>query len=141
MNCTICNNILTGNQTKYCSNACKQKAHYNKIKEQSNTYHSQTLRGLKRKIKFINLLGGKCSSCGYKDNISALDFHHKNPRNKSFSLDLRQLSNTKESTLLLELNKCEILCANCHREKHYPEMELKNVLKIIGPVSPLTHNQ
>ena len=75
--CIICSTPLYGQQLKYCSNACKQKDHYNKVKYQPNTYHSQTIRGLKRKMHFVNYLGGKCEKCGYDKNLSAFHFHHK----------------------------------------------------------------
>ena len=51
--CTICSNALQGQQQKYCSNKCKQKDHYHRVKEQTNTYHSQTTRALKRKLKRV----------------------------------------------------------------------------------------
>ena len=94
--CTICNEELQGNQQKYCSNACKQKAHWHKIKEQTNSYHSQTKRAMRRKLNFVNKLGGKCSVCGYNKNLAALEFNHLDTTIKSFNLDSRKLSNTSE---------------------------------------------
>lgn len=73
--CTICLNALQGQQQKYCSNKCKQKDHYYRVKEQTNTYHSQTTRALRRKLKLIEMMGGGCANCGYAANISALHFH------------------------------------------------------------------
>lgn len=131
-NCQICNERLQGNQQKYCSNKCKQKGHWGKVKEQPNSYHSQTIRGLTRKVEFINLKGGSCNMCGYNSNISALEFHHRDPSTKVFSIDTRKLANTNRDTLLIELNKCDLICANCHREHHYPEMKRTNVLKILA---------
>ena len=129
--CIICSKDLQGNQQKFCSNSCKQKEHWNKIRQQPNTYHSQTLRSWKRKLKFINMLGGCCNKCGYKTNMAALEFNHINPSSKLFALDSRKISNTNEKLLLEELKKCELLCANCHREHHYPEMNTSFVEKII----------
>lgn len=129
--CESCNKNLQGNQRKYCSGACKQKAHWYKVKEQRNTYHAQTIRALTRKIEFINKLGGCCTVCGYNKNISALDFHHINSEQKSFPLDAKRLSNTNKNKLLEELDKCVLICSNCHREHHNPEMELSNVLNIL----------
>jgi hypothetical protein len=132
--CVICSKELQGNQTKYCCNNCKQKAHNTNVKRQHNTYHSQYLRAWSRKLKYIEILGGACSECGYKNNIAALEFNHIDPNNKAMKLDARKLSNTKEETLLQELGKCNLLCANCHREHHYPEMELSNVMRICSSV-------
>lgn len=132
MECTICKKELKGNQRKYCSGSCKGIAHWRAKKVQQNTYHSQTLRAFSRKLKFVEQLGGGCSKCGYSENLAVLDFHHKDPSTKSFSLDARKLSNTKESELLKELVKCELLCSNCHREEHYPEMKVLNIKKILN---------
>jgi hypothetical protein len=49
MACIVCNSELTGQKKMYCSNACKQKHHYDRIKEQTNTYHSQTIRSFQKK--------------------------------------------------------------------------------------------
>jgi len=51
--CVVCLEPLHGNQQKYCSGRCKQKGHYNKFKSQTNTYHSQTIRGLEKYILLI----------------------------------------------------------------------------------------
>lgn len=92
-----------------------------------NNYKQQKLRGLKRKLEAIESLGGSCSKCGYNKNISALDFHHLNPKEKDFSLDIRKFSNFSNGKLLKELDKCVLLCANCHREEHNPSLDRKNI--------------
>ena len=71
------------------------------------------------KIKAVNYKGGKCELCGYKKCIWALDFHHKNPKEKDFSI--AQNSTFKWEKIKLELDKCIMICSNCHREKHYEE--------------------
>jgi hypothetical protein len=126
--CVICEKELDGNKRIYCSNNCKSKGHYNKNK-QNNTYHSQTIRGLKRKLKLIDIKGSKCNKCGYDKNIAALEFNHLCC--KSFSLDMRVLSNNKWEIILEEANKCELLCANCHREHHNPELNSDNIQNIL----------
>lgn len=131
MNCKICNKELTGNKKMYCSNKCKQKAHYLKHKN-SNTYYSQTNRGLIRKLKLINLKGGGCSKCGYNKNIAVLEFHHQCC--KSFPLDMRTLSNSKWESIEKEADKCVLLCANCHREHHNPESKIENVINIVEDI-------
>ena len=62
MNCVVCNEGLSGQKKMYCSNNCKQKHHYDRVKEQTNTYHSQTIRAYKRKIQLIEILGGYCKN-------------------------------------------------------------------------------
>ncbi len=61
----------------------------------------------------------KCNKCGFS-HPAALDFHHKNSSEKEFNLGNIRLSVSKEK-FLKELEKCEVLCANCHRIHHYEE--------------------
>jgi len=70
-----------------------------------------------RKILMIKYKGGKCERCGYNKCIQALEFHHKDTTKKEISIN-----NVKKSTLEAfkkEVDKCTLLCANCHREEHY----------------------
>ena len=83
-----------------------------------NDYGYQKLRGLKRKLFLINLKGGKCERCGYDKNISAFDFHHRDPKNKDSQLDMRHLSNSNMNWIIEEFEKCDVLCSNCHRKWH-----------------------
>ena len=66
--------------------------------------------------------GGCCENCGYDKNLAALQFHHRNPHEKTFGLDVRKLSNTRWDSILIEAEKCDLLCGNCHMEEHYPDM-------------------
>lgn len=125
--CIVCGVEIKAPKRMYCSNNCKQKHHYLKIKENPNTFHSQTVRGLRRKIKLIEMKGGGCEICGYNKNLSALEFHHTDPSLKDFNLDSRKLSNTTWNKILEESNKCILLCSNCHKELHNPEYNAEYV--------------
>lgn len=127
--CVLCGRTLDGHHRKYCSNACKQRHHYHRVKEQPNTYHSQTMRALRRKLSFVQEMGGGCTKCGYDANLAAL--HHLDASQKEVKLDARRLSNTKLSVLRAELSKCVLLCANCHIEVHHPEHTKENVQRIV----------
>lgn len=70
-----------------------------------------------KKIKGIKLLGGKCEKCG-DDNIFHLSFHHYS-NDKEISIS--QMKNVRWSIIEKEILKCELLCENCHAEKHYLE--------------------
>lgn len=59
-----------------------------------------------------------CKSCGLKDH-RVLDFHHHNE--KSFSISDYYYHQYSFENLVLEVKKCEVLCANCHRIHHYEE--------------------
>jgi hypothetical protein len=97
------------------------------MKEQKNTYEYQVMRALKRKFHLISLHGGKCQHCGYDKNLSALDFHHRNPETKKFQLDQRSLSNYSMKLIMEEFEKCDVLCSNCHREHHFPELVIETI--------------
>ncbi len=65
--------------------------------------------------------------CGYRRNYAALEFHHVNPEQKSFQLDARHLSNTSMESILNEAKKCILLCSNCHKEVHNPNLDSTTV--------------
>lgn len=96
-----------------------------------NNYENQKLRGLKRKYEYILKRGGKCECCGYNKNLAALEFHHINPEDKEFQIDLRTFSNHSLDKLEPELEKCKLLCANCHRELHNSNLQMENIPNII----------
>ena len=68
------------------------------------------------KAKLVEYKGGKCEICGYSKCIDALDFHHLNPEEKQFNLSSAKVSFEKAKK---EVDKCILVCANCHREIHY----------------------
>ncbi len=59
--------------------------------------------------------------CGYRKNLAALTWHHREPEQKAFELDARSFSNRRMTTLRAEIAKCDLLCANCHAEAHWPQ--------------------
>ena len=61
--------------------------------------------------------GGKCIICGYSKCQRALSFHHLNPKEKDFDLSSRGLTRSWER-IKNEIDKCVLLCANCHMEVH-----------------------
>lgn len=65
----------------------------------------------------VEYKGGKCERCGYKRCIEALEFHHTDPALKDFSISGKGYTRSWD-TVQKELDKCEMLCANCHREAH-----------------------
>lgn len=76
----------------------RDKSYYKRIKEE-----------------LIQYKGGKCQICGYNKCISALEFHHLDPTQKDFTIS----GGTKSfKTLKPEVDKCILVCSNCHREIH-----------------------
>lgn len=98
---------------------------------QHNTPHNQKIRGLTRKLDAIEMKGGKCEVCGYDKNLAALEFHHLDPSLKNFQIDLRSFANKCINSLKLELSKTILLCSNCHREMHNPELSIENAKNIL----------
>ena len=95
----------------------------------NNCYDKQRERANFRKAELVRLLGGKCVKCGYHENYAALEFHHMNPSEKSFQLDARHIANTSKELLMEEVEKCILLCSNCHKEIHHPYLSTSLVDK------------
>jgi hypothetical protein len=70
----------------------------------------------KMKIRSIEYKGGRCSRCGYAKSYAALEFHHIDSTTKAFSLSTGNCR--RWEVIKVELDKCVLLCANCHREEH-----------------------
>lgn len=66
------------------------------------------------KLKCVEYKGGKCVICGYNKYIGALEFHHLDRTTKDFSIG--KMRGRSFDKIKIELDKCELLCANCHRE-------------------------
>ena len=83
-----------------------------KCVNKQTTERSQAFKKL-----IVDYKGGCCERCGYNKSISALEFHHINPEEKDFILGglKNKVLNDK---IKKELNKCIMVCANCHREIH-----------------------
>lgn len=105
-----------------------------------NSYKNQKLRGLKRKLEIIKIKGGKCQTCGYCKNISALEFHHEDPLLKEFQVDIRRFSNTSLKKLKTELDKCILLCSNCHRETHNQDLNMIIVEETVKTINKSSFN-
>lgn len=74
----------------------------------------------RRKIlmaKAIEYKGGKCIVCGYSKSTRALNFHHVNPAEKLFGISARGITRSWKK-VQNELDKCVLVCSNCHAEIH-----------------------
>lgn len=74
-----------------------------------------------RKRKLLEYAGGmKCHRCGYdKDIPDVYEFHHLDPTQKDPSWGKMIANNHRIETMKTEVEKCAVLCANCHRETHW----------------------
>jgi LSD1 subclass zinc finger protein len=82
------------------------------------------MRRTKLKQKMVEYKGYACLHCGYKNNIKALSFHHLNPEEKDF--DISGAHCRSWEALKKELDKCILLCLNCHAELHDEQICIRN---------------
>jgi hypothetical protein len=94
--------------------------------QECSTYQTQRLVERRKiyKRKAVEYLGGQCVDCGLRTEVVAVyDFHHVRSDEKEMSI-ARMLKMTKNwERIQEELDKCVLLCANCHRIRHAAEEE------------------
>ena len=69
------------------------------------------------KARCVEYKGGQCEICGYTKCVAALEFHHRDERTKKF--EVGGAYNRSWDVVRAELDKCLLLCGNCHQEHHY----------------------
>lgn len=118
--CIECSPFKSGN-TKQLHKNKPQLSEEEKIEKKKLKSKQMTLATQKRREKVkqmsIDYKGGKCYLCGYDKCSGALEFHHIDPKQKSFAISSK--GNTRAwEVVKKELDKCVLVCANCHREIH-----------------------
>ncbi len=91
----------------------------------AKTARANTSRRLENKLRAIAAKGGRCERCGYDRCVTALEFHHRDPDEKDE--DICVLTKSSWERIASEIEKCDLLCANCHREV---EEELREAMAI-----------
>ncbi len=124
-------------------------------KQQKKIHQARTsLKGWIKKEKIVETAGGKCGKCGYSSCLRSLQFHHRNPEDKKFSLNGTDIRNRTWEEINSEVLKCDLLCSNCHAEiedyiaktKFLAEFDIKfdrnekwsNVLRAIVPTRKIS---
>ncbi len=82
----------------------------------------------------IEYKGGKCQVCGYDKYQGALDLHHLNPKEKEFGIGAKGYTRSWEK-VKTELDKCVLVCANCHREVEAGIVQLPGVIQVENEVN------
>lgn len=78
-----------------------------------------TIKRQNRKLKALDLAGGRfCIRCGFDEVVEALEFHHLDPTRKDFIVAGYLGTQSKFDSVIDEIRKCVVLCANCHRGVH-----------------------
>lgn len=81
-------------------------------------FNKRTMERYERRAEYlVSIKGGGCKLCGYNKCPAALEFHHLDPAEKEFQINKRW--SMSDEKLLKELDKCVLLCSNCHREVHW----------------------
>jgi len=111
---------------KHIIKNCKKHGETNHRKRSDANYYrcmkcaseavSKRRRNLKKQA--VKYKGGKCKICDYNKSIWALTFHHLNPDEKDFAISRN--GHTKSwKKIQKEIDKCVLLCHNCHTEVHH----------------------
>ena len=120
-------------ETKICSK-CKRElpvTHYHKNgfnsegKQKYRGYCKDCANSLEKqrylnKKNFVNSQKTKCEKCG-EDRFYTLDFHHRDKQEKEFTIG--QFKKGSFDAIQSEIDKCVVLCSNCHREFHFLEAQ------------------
>lgn len=121
-NCIICGKefetLPKGGARKYCFECSPSYEHG------SNKGRASAITCIRHAIKkeLVHYKGGKCEECGYDKCLGVLQFHHTNPQEKDFDLSAQYNGGHLDmEKLYKEADKCKLLCANCHGEKHFKE--------------------
>ena len=110
--CPKCKKILPSTQF-YKRRGIENSSTYCKICTSKQTL--ERIHNLKKEM--IKYKGNSCVICGYQKCMGALEFHHTNPKEKDFNLSRIKRYSFNEN-IKKELDKCVLVCANCHREIH-----------------------
>lgn len=116
--CHRCQSTISSSR-KYC-NPCLdnlREENKNTAKVKRKNYLRFAVKSFVRRLKeqAIAYKGGKCQGCGYNKYNGSMHFHHINSNEKSFSISGKSMSFDR---MIPELDKCVLVCANCHGEIH-----------------------
>lgn len=116
--------------TKKCSKCGKElplTEYYSrgngKLRSECKDCHKNYVKGkYKERKNIVNdiKISQKCAKCG-ENRAYVLDFHHKDPSIKDSTIARLTSNSNKLEDIQREIEKCIVLCSNCHREFHYLE--------------------
>lgn len=93
-----------------------RRRHYEKNKE---AYIARTRQRERELLEYVRTIKDQpCMDCGVRYNPWIMEFDHREPSEKIANINTIIASGNKKK-LLEELEKCDVVCANCHRERTY----------------------
>lgn len=117
-------NKKLGKKSKTCKNCTKQdsKQHYRLNKDY---YFERNKTKRKRNQEWLNEYKSTltCVKCG-QNHIATIDFHHADSSSKDFDIGSALNKGVSRNTILKEIEKCIVLCSNCHRILHWEERNI-----------------
>jgi hypothetical protein len=124
-------NLKTIKRIKFCCKNCGETNPNNafSLNKSTKKFHKSLCNDCQRKKnsgkwrerkqEFVDYKGSKCEICGYDKCLGALSFHHKDTSQKDPDWNL--MKNRLLEKVKNELDKCSLLCNNCHSELHWSE--------------------
>ena len=106
---------------QYVHSVPKQMTYYkNSTVEQKDRIRERIKRNKQRNLDAVRSIKStlSCVVCG-ESHIATLDFHHKDAGTKYMSVSNMCVNGYALARIFEEIEKCEVLCSNCHRKKHY----------------------
>lgn len=114
------------NQCRDCRNARRKE-----LRDANPEKHrGESKKRQKNQTDWLHLMKTPCIICGESEPF-CIDFHHKNPSEKEFTISKK--TNLGKDKLLVEIQKCVCLCANCHRKVHAGLIDLQQYLNESPP--------
>jgi hypothetical protein len=110
--CKLCSADLVDGRRTYCDECLPKIRHESDIRQRKRRYQKQSVL-----LEQLRALVG-CERCGCRDR-RLIQFHHIKPNKKLHNI----CASLSPSTLKKELQKCLIVCANCHIKEHHIMME------------------
>lgn len=108
-------NTKAGKRHSYCRECGKQltRSHYKRNKQQ---YLNKNLRSFRERREYAREIKSiPCADCGVQYPYYVMDFDHREGETKTHNLsDVAEMS---INALKREIDKCDVVCSNCHRER------------------------
>ena len=91
------------------------------------TKHSRKYWNRSQLFEYVETVKVECERCEYKTCNAALEFHHKDPSKKDGAISEMIRNRRSLKSVKREIEKCVVLCANCHRELHHDVWSIEEI--------------